>query len=125
MLGEFVVAKIYQASPINLSNYIISGSKVMAKITKETVEYVARLASLKFDPKQLETYTKKFASVLEYVEKLNKVDTKGIEPTSHAIEGISADLREDKAVKFSAVDEILNNAPKKKGRLVEVPKVIE
>lgn len=97
----------------------------MSKITKDTVEYIARLASLKFAPEQLSVYTKKFSSVLEYVEKLNKLDTKGVKPTSHAIENISARMREDAVNKFDAADEIVKNAPQKHGRLVEVPKVIE
>lgn len=101
----------------------VSGN--MTKITREIVEHIAELASLRFTDEQLDVYTKKFASIVEYVEKLNKIDTNKIVPTSHAIAGISAPLREDKAVKFTAADEIINNAPARSGRLVEVPKVIE
>lgn len=97
----------------------------MSKISKETVEKVARLASLKFDPKTLATYTQKFARVLEYVEKLNELDTKGIEPTSHATDENGSGLREDVTVKFDGTDGILKNAPKLNGRLVEVPKVVD
>ena|SRR3989338_371750 len=97
----------------------------MSKIMKETVEKVARLASLKFDPKTLAAYTQKFARVLEYVEKLNELDTNGIEPTSHATNEKGEGLREDTTVKFDGADGILKNAPKLDGRLIEVPKVVE
>lgn len=97
----------------------------MSKITKETVEYVARLSHLKFSPDELKKYTEKFASVLHYVEKLDKLNTKGVEPTSHAIANVTMTLREDKAIEFRTADDILKNAPAKEGRLVEVPKVIE
>ncbi|PIR16343.1 MAG: Asp-tRNA(Asn)/Glu-tRNA(Gln) amidotransferase GatCAB subunit C [Deltaproteobacteria bacterium CG11_big_fil_rev_8_21_14_0_20_49_13] len=97
----------------------------MSKISKETVEHVAGLANLKFSPIELKKYTEKFASVLHYVEKLDKLDTKGVEPTSHAIANVSMTLREDKAVDFKTADDILKDAPAKEGRLIEVPKVIE
>jgi aspartyl-tRNA(Asn)/glutamyl-tRNA(Gln) amidotransferase subunit C len=100
-----------------------------AKITSDTINKIARLANLKFTPDQLEGYTEKFASVVKYVEKLNSLDTKGIEPTAHATNGEGAvalkNTREDGVVKFSGTEEILDAAPKKSGRLVEVPKVIE
>ena len=97
----------------------------MPTITKETVEHVAALANLKFSPEELKKYSEKFTAVLNYVEKLNKVDTKGIEPTSHAIDNAIMPLRKDESVNFSTADDILRNAPAKEGRLIEVPKVIE
>lgn len=97
----------------------------MTKITKETVEHVAKLASLKFSPDQLSIYTQKFSHIIEYIEKLNELDTKGVEPTSHAVENFICPMRKDEAVKFNDVEGILKNAPKTHNRLVEVPKVIE
>jgi aspartyl-tRNA(Asn)/glutamyl-tRNA(Gln) amidotransferase subunit C len=97
----------------------------MAKISKEDVEHIARLASLKLPPDQLETYTKQFSSIIGYFEKLNSVDTSKVGITSHAIEGVVCPLREDADIKFETVDAILNILPQKSGRLLEVPKVIE
>lgn len=90
----------------------------MSKITKETALHIAKLAALKFDPKELDKYTQKFKRVLEYVEKLNELKTDGIEPTSHAIAENDSKLRDDINVKFEGTDEILSN------RLLEVPKVL-
>lgn len=97
----------------------------MAKITKETVQKVAKLASLELNDGELKKITEKFASVLGYVEKLNGVDTRSVSAASHAIDDMSAPLREDIVEKFDSVDGILKNVPKTHGRLVEVPKVLE
>lgn len=95
-------------------------------MSKETAERIAELACLKFSPEELDRYAAKFARVVEYIEKLGKLDTKGIEPTAHAIKesGHDSRLREDVCVKFKGVDDILNAAPEKDGRMVVVPKVI-
>ncbi|MBI2091795.1 MAG: Asp-tRNA(Asn)/Glu-tRNA(Gln) amidotransferase subunit GatC [Deltaproteobacteria bacterium] len=97
----------------------------MAKITKETVEYVAKLASLKFEAKELDSYTARFKRVVEYVAKLSALDTEGISPTSHAVEEKDPRLREDVSSKFADADKLIEAAPAKSGRLIEVPKVIE
>jgi aspartyl-tRNA(Asn)/glutamyl-tRNA(Gln) amidotransferase subunit C len=97
----------------------------MAKITKETAEYVAKLALLKFEAKELDSYTAKFKRVVEYIEKLNELNTEGINPTSHAVEEKDPRLREDASFKFADSDKIIEAAPAKFGRLIEVPKVIE
>ncbi len=96
------------------------------KVDKETVERVAKLARLRFAPAELERYAAKFARVVEYIEKLGELDTKGIEPTAHAVKetGHDSRLREDDRVKFKNIDDILNAAPEKDGRMVVVPKVI-
>ena len=98
----------------------------MAKITKDIVQHVARLARLNFTSDELAKYTQKFSRVLEYVAKLNELKTDNIEPTSHATEQLPLlRLREDVVNNFEGADSILDSAPKTDGRLIEVPKVIE
>jgi aspartyl-tRNA(Asn)/glutamyl-tRNA(Gln) amidotransferase subunit C len=95
-------------------------------MSKETAEYAARLARLKFPPAELERYAAKFARVIDYVEKLGELDTKGIEPTAHALKesGHDSRLRKDDAAPFNGAADILNEAPEKDGRMFVVPKVI-
>lgn len=95
-------------------------------IKREAAERVAKLARLRFSEAELDKYTAKFARVVKYIEKLGQLDTKGIEPTAHAVKetGHDSRLREDIHVKFKGVDDILNAAPEKDGRMVVVPKVI-
>jgi len=102
----------------------------MAKISADTVKKVARLANLRFSADQFKDYTKKFASVVDYVEKLNSLDTSGVEPTSHVLSGEGKieplkNTRDDNTGRFAGVDDILKNAPERAGRLIKVPKVID
>ena len=55
------------------------------KITKKEVEYVARLARLSLSEAEKEKMTAQLDSILQYMDKLNKLDTKNIEPTSHVL----------------------------------------
>jgi len=64
------------------------------KITKEQVEYVAHLARLEFSEQEKEKFTTQLNDILLYMEKLNEVDTTGVEPETHAI-AIQNAFRED------------------------------
>lgn len=94
------------------------------KITKEQVEYVAHLARLDFSEKEKEKFTSQLNDILMYMEKLNEVDTTGVEPETHAITLMNA-FREDK-IKPSLDPKVsLANAPEEKASCFRVPKVIE
>lgn len=94
------------------------------KITKDEVHYVAHLARLELTDQELHKFTSQLNDILLYMEKLNTVDTTGIEPMSHAI-SLSNAFRED-IVQRSLANEIsLKNAPDSKGEFFRVPKVID
>lgn len=90
---------------------------------KDTVEKVATLARLALDEKDVKKYSGHFTDILKYFETLNELDTKGVEPMSHAVETASV-LRADVAVKCEVASDIVALAPEKDGKFVEVPKVI-
>ncbi|HIC92500.1 MAG TPA: Asp-tRNA(Asn)/Glu-tRNA(Gln) amidotransferase subunit GatC, partial [Syntrophaceae bacterium] len=93
------------------------------KITVEEVEHVARLARLTFTEEEKKLYTQQLNTILLYIDKLNELDTKDIEPTSHAIRLKNA-FRDDEVKKSISQESSLANAPQKdKGSFV-VPKVI-
>jgi len=93
------------------------------KITVEEVEHVARLARLTFTEQEKKLYAQQLNTILVYIDKLNELDTKNIEPTSHAIR-LKNVFREDRTKKSISQDRSLSNAPQKdKGSFV-VPKVI-
>lgn len=94
------------------------------KITKEEVEYVAHLARLEFSEEEKETFTTQLNHILVYMEKLNEVDTTGIEPMTHAIQMTNA-FREDAMKESIGYDLSLGNAPDESGSSFRVPKVIE
>jgi aspartyl-tRNA(Asn)/glutamyl-tRNA(Gln) amidotransferase subunit C len=93
------------------------------KITKEQVMHVAKLARLHLDDAAIELYTKQLGDILTYMETLNRVDTEGVPPTSHAI-FINNAFREDKVKASVPVGRALANAPLVENGGFVVPKVI-
>ena len=94
------------------------------KISKEEVKKVAELARLEFNETQIEKFTEQLGNILEYIEKLNELNTDNVKPTSHVLD-ISTPLREDKVQKLLTIDEVLQNAPESEDDFFVVPQVIE
>jgi aspartyl-tRNA(Asn)/glutamyl-tRNA(Gln) amidotransferase subunit C len=94
------------------------------KLSAQEVEYVAHLARLEITPKEKEKFTAQLNDILGYIDKLNELDTQGVEPMSHAIAVTNA-FREDKVVDSIGTGKTLANAPDARGEFFRVPKVIE
>ena len=94
------------------------------KITKKDVEHVAKLARLRLTEEEKEKFGKQLSEVLEYVEKLNELDTTRIEPTSHVV-ALKNVMREDEVKPSLPAEEVLRNAPDREGKYFKVPKIIE
>ena len=94
------------------------------KITKDEVKHVAHLARLDFSEAEQEKFTSQLNDILMYVEKLNQVDTAGVEPVSHAI-ALNNAFRDDQVRESLDQELSLANAPDAKGHFFRVPKVIE
>lgn len=91
---------------------------------KIDVEYVANLARLTLDKKTLKRFSKQFDKIIEYINKLNEVDTSSVEPTSHILPMKNV-LREDEVEPSLSLEEVLKNAPESKEGFFKVPKVME
>lgn len=94
------------------------------KITKEEVEHVARLARLELTEEEKERMRAQLDSILQYMEKLNELDTAGVEPTSHAIPMVNV-MREDELRPCLPQEEALANAPDRQDLFFRVPRIIE
>jgi aspartyl-tRNA(Asn)/glutamyl-tRNA(Gln) amidotransferase subunit C len=92
-------------------------------VTLKDVEHIAELARLKFSKDELENFTHQLNQILEYMEKLNELDTKNVEPLSHPIEGNNI-FREDELKQSISREEALKNAPDSDDEFFKVPKVI-
>jgi aspartyl-tRNA(Asn)/glutamyl-tRNA(Gln) amidotransferase subunit C len=92
------------------------------KISSQEVEYVAHLARLEITDK--EKFTSQLNDILLYIDKLNELETKGVEPMSHAIAVTNA-FREDKMMNSIGTQQTLANAPDARGDFFRVPKVID
>lgn len=94
------------------------------KITREEVENVAILARLELTGEEKDIFTGQMDAILDYVDKLNELDTSDVVPTSHAVPMENA-FREDEARPSIGVDRALSNAPERADGFFRVPKVIE
>ncbi len=92
-------------------------------VTKKDVEYIAKLARLKFNDEELENFTYELNEILNYVEKLNELNTENVEPLSHPIENFNV-FREDKLQPSIDREDALKNAPSRTDEFFKVPKVI-
>ncbi|MEE9612284.1 MAG: Asp-tRNA(Asn)/Glu-tRNA(Gln) amidotransferase subunit GatC [Desulfatiglandales bacterium] len=94
------------------------------KIDRKVVENVANLARLEFDEEEKELYVAQLNSILTYMEKLDKLDTTEIPPTSHAI-NLANVFREDLVIESLGREKSLDNAPEADRGFFKVPKIIE
>ena len=94
------------------------------KISQKDVEHVARLARLTVAPEELQTLTEQMDAILGYVDKLNELDTEGVEPMAHAVPMSNA-FREDENTPAIGIGRALQNAPATGDGCFTVPKIIE
>jgi len=93
-------------------------------IDKSQVKKVAKLSRISLDDSKLESLSKDLASILNFVEQLNKLDTKKIEPLTSIINK-TLEPRADKISDGEIKNEILKNSPDKNEDFFIVPKVVE
>ena len=94
------------------------------KIDKATLQKIAHLARLDFEEEGADKMVADMTEILDWVEKLNELDTEGVEPLTH----MSAEqnvLREDQVGEPLSHERGLLNAPKKDSDYFRVPKVME
>ncbi|WP_296697752.1 Asp-tRNA(Asn)/Glu-tRNA(Gln) amidotransferase subunit GatC [Algoriphagus sp.] len=94
------------------------------KIDKTTIKKISHLARLEFDESGAEKMSKDMSQILDWVEKLNEINTENIEPLTTMSSEIN-DMRED--IKGTHLDHEagLKNAPKRDSDYFRVPKVKE
>ena len=98
------------------------------KISREDVLRVADLAYLDLSESELEIYRKQIDDILEYIGKLNELDTGNVEPMAQVLaddQTADATLRDDVVVPCGVATEILKQAPDPEPPYFRVPKVIE
>jgi aspartyl-tRNA(Asn)/glutamyl-tRNA(Gln) amidotransferase subunit C len=94
------------------------------KIGVKDVEYVARLARLTLSDGEKDEFVVQLNDILAYMDKLNELDTKEVEPTSHVIP-VKNVFRGDEIREPFPRDPSLGNAPEAEKGFYKVPKIIE
>ena len=92
------------------------------KISHEEVRHVAQLARLNLDDATVEKYAEQIGQILEYIDKLNEVDTNGKKLAS-AVQIVNA-FREDEVEPSLPIEKVLANAPQASANEFIVPKVV-
>ena len=93
-------------------------------IDKNQVKKVAKLSRISLDDKKLESLSKDLVSILNFVEELNKLDTKKTDPLTSVIDK-TLETRKDEIIDGKIKDQILKNSPDKNEEFFIVPKVLE
>ena len=103
-------------------------------LDKDTVARIARLARLNVPEEELAPLAGELSGIFAWIEQLNEVDTKGVEPLS-SVSNVTLPLRADKVTDGGIAAKVLANAPggavyidsadKNAGGFFTVPKVVE
>lgn len=88
------------------------------------IGHVALLARLKLSEDEKELFSRQVGGILDYINKLDELDIKDIEPTAHVLP-VKNVFREDKSRPSLPREKALQNAPESDENFYRVPKIIE
>lgn len=91
---------------------------------KMDIEKVAKLARLSLSEEEKKTFGDQLEQILSYMEQLNRLDTTGVEPTTHAIPIVNV-FREDEIKPSFPREEVLGISPDQEDDHFKVPRIIE
>jgi aspartyl-tRNA(Asn)/glutamyl-tRNA(Gln) amidotransferase subunit C len=94
-------------------------------LTEKDVRYVADLAYLELTDEEVRKFLPQLDSILQYVDKLNKLDTTEVEPMARVSTDGRPPFRPDEPRRTLTHEEALSNAPDRGGDFFKVPRVIE
>jgi aspartyl-tRNA(Asn)/glutamyl-tRNA(Gln) amidotransferase subunit C len=96
----------------------------MSKLTREDVLKLARLARLDLTDEEVEKYRTELSDILQYVEQLQSVDVKGVEPTRQ-VTGLTNVTRADKTRDYGyKPEDLLKNVPAVKDGQIKVKRTL-
>ncbi|MEW6751728.1 MAG: Asp-tRNA(Asn)/Glu-tRNA(Gln) amidotransferase subunit GatC [Candidatus Latescibacterota bacterium] len=93
-------------------------------VALQDVRTVARLARLELSAEEEEKLAGELSRILQYMEKLNQLDTSGVEPTAHVLP-VEGSFRADTVVPFAGRQALLDAAPQRHNGYYRVPRIID
>jgi aspartyl-tRNA(Asn)/glutamyl-tRNA(Gln) amidotransferase subunit C len=99
-------------------------SNLVQPLSREQVQHIATLCRIALSAEELERYRSQLTHILEQMEALQRVDTEGIEPSSHAID-LSSVMRPDEPGSSLPAKQALANAPRREDEFFRVRAVLE
>jgi aspartyl-tRNA(Asn)/glutamyl-tRNA(Gln) amidotransferase subunit C len=110
---------------VDFASLFYLGRKKMGKrIDQAEVRKVAKLSRLDLSEEEIEEFTSQLSAILDYVAKMNELDTTGVEPLAHCLP-ISNVFRKDVVKESLGTEKTLANAPERDGEFFKVPKILE
>ncbi|EKD41942.1 MAG: glutamyl-tRNA(Gln) and/or aspartyl-tRNA(Asn) amidotransferase, C subunit, partial [uncultured bacterium] len=92
-------------------------------ISESEVRKIAKLSKLQLNDDEIKVFAGELSKILGFAEKLDELDLKNVEATSHAVDMINV-FREDKAVLSGVIESVLERSPDHDGPYFAVPKII-
>jgi len=92
-------------------------------ITREDVEHISWLASIKIEDDEKDEFVEQFNSILDYFHQLDEVETDGVEPTFRVVDMANI-FREDTPFKSLSQEEALKNAPRRENGYFKSPRIV-
>lgn len=97
----------------------------MAKLTRDDVFKLAKLANIRLSEDEIDHYAEEISSILSYVEQLADADVVGLRPTNQ-VTGLSNVWREDEILDYGyKPEDLLKNVAKTKGKYIQVGRMIK
>lgn len=93
------------------------------EINDEIVDKISRLTKLSFSKEDKKNIKQDMNKMLSFIDKLNELDTEGVEPLIHMSEEVNI-LRKDESFVSISQEEALRNSPKKDSTYFKIPKVL-
>lgn len=95
------------------------------RIDEERIAHIAELAKLRPDQEEREQLKKDLSGILEFIEKLEEVDTEGVEPLKHLTQGSTALRKDEVQNEVESQEEALKNAPQRDSDYIKVPRFVD
>ena len=94
------------------------------KISQAQVRKVAKLSRLEITDAEVQEFTGQLSAILDYVEKMNELNTDNVEPLAHCLP-VSNVFRRDCVKESLGTEKTLANAPQRDGEFFKVPKILD
>lgn len=95
-----------------------------SKLTKAEVRHIAKLANLKLTEKEVEKFASQLSEILGFIDILNELDTKGVEPTSQ-VTGLENITRNDEPKTSLSQKEVISGASDKHNNFFKIKAIFE
>lgn len=94
------------------------------KLDESQVRNVAKLSRLDLTEEETREFTDQLSAILDYVEKMNELDTENVPPLAHCLP-INNVFRQDRVEDSLGAEKALANAPQRDGNFFKVPKILD